>query len=208
MRVLPLTPKSFSLALSVLKGGGVIIHPTETCYGLACDLTNPAAVARLFTRKKRPLNQPVSALFSSIEQVKQYVLWNAQAETLAKKSLPGPLTLILPLRIIAPHILYPTPPRTSDKGHRTKDEVRTIGIRISSYPIAQELVERFGKPLSTTSANIHGHPPTYCPEEILAQFSDDLPDTLLLDSGTLPARPPSTIIDLTESPPREVRKGN
>jgi L-threonylcarbamoyladenylate synthase len=199
MRVLPLTPQAIDLALSVLEGGGIVAHPTETCYGLACDLTNPSAVARLFALKKRQPDQPISALFSSLHHAKEYVEWNAKADDLAKKHLPGPLTLILPLHSNTPNTLFPTP----------RNERRTtIGVRISSHPIAQELVERFGKPLSTTSANIHGQPASYSTQEIVAQFPDDPPDVLLIDGGPLPLRPPSTIIDLTGPSPQEIRRGN
>lgn len=194
MHILPPTPRSLDLAVAALAAGGVVIHPTETCYGIACDLTNPAAVARLFSLKKRPEDQPVSALFSSIEQAKRYVLWNSHAEALARQHLPGPLTLILPLRPDAPHRLHTTPSRTSELGHRT--EVRTLGIRISSHPVAQKLVTLFGRPISTTSANISGKPPTYSAEEIIAQFSglEGAQDILVLDAGPLPHAPPSTVL--------------
>ena len=197
MQVLPPSPKSIDLAIALLKRRGIVAHPTETCYGLACDLTSRAAVSRLFLMKNRPPLQPVSALFPSIEEAKRYVVWSDHAEELAKKHLPGPLTIILPLRPDAPHTLHCTPRKLST----------TIGIRISSNPIAQELVERFGKPLSTTSANIHGNPPIYSPEAVAAQFPDTVSDILLLDGGPLPKNPPSTIIDLTPPLPQEVRRG-
>ncbi|MBI2117795.1 threonylcarbamoyl-AMP synthase, partial [Candidatus Peregrinibacteria bacterium] len=198
---MPLTPQAIDLALSVLEGGGIVAHPTETCYGLACDLTNPSAVARLFALKKRQPDQPVSALFSSLHHAKEYVEWNAKADDLAKKHLPGPLTIILPLRTDAKYQLYPTPPPELSTDH-------SLGIRISSHPAAQELVERFGKPLSTTSANIHGQPAAYSPQEIVLQFTDNLLNVLLIDGGSLPLRPPSTIIDLTGPSPQEIRRGN
>lgn len=199
MQVLSLTPKSIDLAISLLERGGIVAHPTETCYGLACDLTNPTAVARLFAMKKRPLDQPVSALFPSQEKAELYSVWNDYARELAEKYLPGPLTLILPLRTDAPHQLHPLP--TSLK------RLTTIGVRISSHPLAQKLVEIFGKPISTTSANIHGLPATYSTEEMTVQFLDFTTDVLLLDTGPLPLSPPSTIIDLTGPSPHEVRRG-
>lgn len=202
MRVLPPIPRSLDFAVAALAAGGVVIHPTETCYGIACDLTNPAAVARLFALKQRPGDQPVSALFSSVEQAKQYVLWNSHAEALARQHLPGPLTIILQLQTDPPHILYPTPAGTSGLG-----EVQTLGIRISSHPVAQALVIRFGKPISTTSANVHGRPTAYSPAEILSQFHHAPSDVLLLDAGPLHHHPPSTIMDLTGVSPREVRRG-
>lgn len=203
MHILPLNPKSIRIALSVLEDGGIVMHPTETCYGLACDLTNAEAVARLFLLKERPPEQPVSALFSSVAQAKQYVFWDERAEALAAKYLPGPLTIILPLRTDAPHRLYPMP--TNDE--RLAGNEATVGIRISSHPIAQELVQAFGRPISTTSANVHGRPAAYTPEDILSQFPNDLSDVLLIDGGSLPRCPPSTIIDLTGSSHREVRRG-
>lgn len=165
-------------------------HATETCYGFACDLSNPEAVAKLFAIKERASDQPVSALFPSIERAKKYVEWNDRAEGLAQSHLPGPLTLILPLRKDAPQV-FPTPYALRPNP--------TLGIRISSHPLAMELATRFGRPLSTTSGNLHGKPSPYSAKEIERQFqsSTDQPD-LILDSGKLPPVPPSTIIDLTQ----------
>lgn len=199
-------------ALEVLRRGGTVVHATETCYGLACDLKNPEAVGRLFAIKERPRDQPVSALFSSIEDAKRYIAWNADAEELAAKYLPGPLTLILPLCPSAPHRLHPTPLSLEHsamshkqwerllkaQSSKLKAEIRTLGVRISSHPLAQELVTRFGSPLSTTSANVHGEPNPYDPRAIFARFAEEeLKPDLIIDSGTLPLTPVSTVIDLT-----------
>lgn len=173
-------------AVDVLHNGGVVAHATETCYGLACDLANPDAVARLFAVKRRPGDHPVSALFASIAQAKEHVIWNERAEALLPY-LPGPLTLILPLAPDSP--LLPVPAGSS-----------TIGVRISSHPHAQALALAAGIPLSTTSANLHGHANPYSVEDIENQFihADNEPD-LILDSGVLAHTPPSTVIDLTGS---------
>lgn len=197
MRLIAVSPEAVDEALHVLTTGGVVAHATETCYGLACDLRKPAAVARLFAIKRRPADQPVSALFASLEDAKRYVEWNDRAQALASDNLPGPLTLILPLRKDAPP-LFPTPiPSPSP----------TLGIRISSHPLAAELAARFGHPLSTTSANLHGEPNPYSATEIERQFQghDPQPD-LILDSGGLPPTPPSTIIDLSRTGSAETRR--
>jgi len=168
-----------------------VAHATETCYGLACDLGNSEAVARLFRIKQRSDTQPVSALFSSLDQAKQYLVWNARAKELAKEFLPGPLTLILPLRPDAPHQLFPTP-------NALPPTPITVGLRLSPHPVAQSLVAQFGRPISTTSANLHGLPSPYSAEEILAQFEkNDVSPDIILDSGTLERRSPSRIIDLS-----------
>ena len=132
-------------------------------------------------------------------------MWNTQAEELAQKFLPGPLTLILPLRHDAPHAIFLIPP---SEQRAASSEQRHIGIRISSHLVTQKLVTLFGKPISTTSANVHGQPAAYSAAEILSQFPGDLPDVLIIDGGLLPIRPPSTIIDLTGPFPQELRRGN
>jgi L-threonylcarbamoyladenylate synthase len=198
MLTLPITDAAVERALTILREGGVIVHATETCYGLACDLSNPDAVARLFAIKDRPHTMPMSALFSSLEEAKKYVIWTAKADALAAKHLPGPLTLILPLRTDAPARLLPTP-QGGD----------TVGIRVSSHPIALRLAEAFGAPLSTTSANLHGQPNPYDAKAIAAQFTDkEAQPDLILDSGTLPPVPPSTVVDLAgTSTPSVLRAG-
>ncbi len=206
-------------ALEILRRGGVVAHATETCYGLACDLTNTNAVVKLFAIKKRPIGQPVSALFMSMDDAKRYVEWNAEADVLAAKYLPGPLTIILPLRPDAPHHLYPMPTsfERSAISYEQKEKplkaqssrlIATLGLRISNHPLAQELVQRFGSPISTTSANIHGEPNLYDAHAIMERFaSEEHQPDLIIDSGPLPKVPPSTVIDLTRNGKR-LREGS
>lgn len=199
MRLIAVSPEAVDEALRVLATGGAVAHATETCYGLACDLRNPAAVARLFAIKRRPADQPVNALFASLEDAKRYVEWNDRAQALASDHLPGPLTLILPLRKDAPS-LFPTPIPSPNPSPN-------LGIRISSHPLAAELAARFGHPLSTTSANLHGEPSPYSATEIVQQFQgNDLQPDLILDSGGLPPTPPSTIIDLSRTGSAQTRR--
>ncbi len=193
--------------------GGVVAHATETCYGLACDLRDPAAVRKVFAIKRRAETQPVSALFASVDEAKRYVVWNARAEELARERLPGPLTLVLPLRDDAPVRIFPTPspiprplpPEGVGEGKRGSPSPSgegsgvggTVGVRVSPHTVASALAEGFGAPLSTTSANVHGQPNPYSAEDILAQFAEGPAPDLVLDSGTLPQTPPSTVMDLT-----------
>jgi L-threonylcarbamoyladenylate synthase len=191
MEVLPASDTGITRALEYLQSGGVIAHATETCYGLACDLSNPKAVAKLFDIKKRSYDQPVSALFPSIDEAQKYVEFSPKALELAEKYLPGPLTLVLQRKKQAPSPLHVTPPSSSILNSQFSIPV---GVRISSHPLAHELVLRFGKPIATTSANLHGHPNPYSPADIMSQFVDAefLPD-LILDSGVLPLAPASTV---------------
>ncbi len=202
LRILPESPASLQEALQVLQSGGIVIHATETCYGLACDLRNPEAVQRLFAVKQRPVDQPVSALLASIDEAKKFVEWNDRAEALASEFLPGPLTLILHARKDIPYTIHITPAARQTiedlQPVTSNPKPETIGLRISSHPFAMQLVQAFGTPISTTSANVHGKPSPYSAEEILEQYENmrEKPD-LILDAGPLPFRKPSRIIDCT-----------
>ncbi len=178
-------------ALKTLEIGGTVAHATETCYGLACDITNRDAVARLFEAKQRPKDMPVSALFASLEQAKAYLEWSDLAEQLAQEHLPGPLTIILHQKPDAPYQLFPCPSPS-----------QTVGLRFSPHPTALALVQGLGRPIVTTSANTHGMPSPYCPEEITAVAD------LILDDGALPPAPPSTVIDASDGTLHTIRKGN
>ena len=198
MNILSDTEEDISAVVELLANGSGSAHATETCYGLACDLSNSDAVEKLFALKKRPTDMPVSALFSSVDQAKDYVEWNDRAEELAQKHLPGPLTIILPAKQEAPTPLYVMP---------ASDTAQTIGVRISSHPVAQALVEQFGSPISTTSANVHGQENPYSAEEIVNQYEQsDMQPNLILDSGTLNTEASSTIVDLS-SEERLIRSG-
>lgn len=204
MNIVPAETSGLAHAVHILKNGGVVAHATETCYGLACDLKNPEAIAKLFAIKKRPSDQPVSALFSSIEETKRYVVWNNRADELARKYLPGPLTIILPSK--DGQALYIVPALIP--ASQSLSLSPPIALRLSSHPIAQTLVHAFGSPISTTSANLHGRPETFSIQEVLEQFStqENQPD-LILDSGTLLKSPPSTIVDLSGEEEKIVRQG-
>lgn len=199
MRTIAFSQSALDEALSVLKDGGVVAHATETCYGFACDISNLNAVKKLFAIKQRPEGQPVSGLFASLEQAKEYAEWNEKALTLAGEYLPGPLTVILHLKAESPKALHPT----------ASGDATTIGVRISSHPVASMLVTGFDSPLTTTSANVHGQPNPYSAEDIFAQFDGmEFQPDLILDSGRLPQVPPSTIVDCTKEELTQRRAGD
>ena len=195
MNIVPVSPEALQQALDVLRAGGVVAHATETCYGLACDLKNPEAVTKLFTIKQRPLTQPISALFTSIEEAQVFLEWNEAALSLATTHLPGPLTIILKAKAGCP--LYVTPSGGD-----------SIGVRISPHNTATQLVARFGSPLSTTSANIHGMPNPYCVADVEKQYANKaaLPD-LILDDGPLAEAPASTVINVSDGAVHVLRQG-
>lgn len=196
MKVLPSSNDSLAIALNILRTGGVVAHATETCYGLACDLQNPEAVDRLFAIKQRSNSQPVSALFATVEQAQIYLNWNEEASQMAAEHLPGPLTIIMKK---TPGCNLRVCPSGSE----------SIGLRISSHPTAHALVEKFGSPLSTTSANIHGQPNTFSVQDIEKQFADagHKPD-LILDDGPLEEGDASTVVDVSGGVLHVLRQGD
>lgn len=206
MRIVCFSQEVNPEAIEVLHAGGIVIHATETCYGIACDLTNPDAVKKLFAIKKRPEQQPVSALFSSIESAKLYVDFSDRALELAKKYLPGPLTLVLPAKTDAPSQIFVCPPPLSSI---PSNPPPTIGVRISSHPLAFKIAECFGKPIATTSANIHGEPNPYSMDDLRSAFgSSSVQPDLILDSGTLPLAPPSTVLEVVGDTLKVLRQGD
>lgn len=182
--------KVLEKAVNILKKGGVIVYPTETCYGLGADAENKSAVKRIFKIKKRKFEKSFLVLVSSLAMAKKYVIFNKLALKIAKKFWPGPLTLVLEVK------------------DKKKFKSKTLGLRISSSKICQALVKKSNKPLISTSANLSGQPPIYSISEFLKQFKNKKyqPD-LILDAGRLPKVSPSTIIDLTKDYPKILREG-
>ncbi len=205
MHLLSPSPSALVQTIAILRSGGIVVHATETCYGIACDMTNPIAIGRLFAIKKRPSSQPVSALFSSVDQAKQYVEFSNRALQLANQYLPGPLTLILPLQFNLPTPLFITP--SNHQTRKPANQKLTLGVRISSHPVAMSIATAFDKPISTTSANIHGMPEAYSIEELLEQFDDgELPD-VIINSGELAKAAPSTIVEVVGDTMNVIRQG-
>jgi L-threonylcarbamoyladenylate synthase len=181
----------FELILSVLRAGGVIGFPTDTAYGLAADPFNDLAVARLFEIKGRPESKPVLVVVSSSSMAETVTSPHPLFHRVADAFWPGPLTMILPA---AAHVSAGV---TAGTG--------TIGVRWPIAPFATELVHRFGKPVTATSANRSGRPSCVTAAEVQEQLGNVL--TILIDGGNLPARGGSTLLDLTSNPPTVLREG-
>lgn len=177
-------------AVKTLHSGGVVAHATETCYGLAADIFQKKALARLYDLKKMPLDKPVSVLVRDLEEAQRYGDFSSAALQLALKYWPGPLTIIVPRK-------PPLPPLVN-YGHPT------VGFRVSSNKKTRELLEAFGGPLTTTSANVHGQPQAYSVQDMLDQGL--VPDAVL-DSGRIGENPPSTIVEVIGGEVKVIRQG-
>lgn len=182
-------------AIKVLNQGGMIIYPTDTCYGLGVDATNKAAVAKLLTYKGNRGNKPIAIAVVNMAMASKYVEINETAQTLYSTLLPGAVTVISKSKqAVAAQLI-------ADTG--------TLGVRIPNYPRLLQLIQTFGKPITTTSANTSGKKPPYSLSELqryTSQTKLNMVD-LFLDAGPLPVRPPSTVVDTTLNEPEILRQG-
>jgi L-threonylcarbamoyladenylate synthase len=179
-------------ARRVLKGNGIIAVPTETFYALAANPFQEAALSRLFALKQRAPEKPVLLLVDGPAMLEQLVQEAPNsARRLMEKFWPGPLTIILPS---LPHL-----PRLITAG------TGTVGVRHPRHPLTCRLINELGYPITGTSANRSGRPPLTRADEVVREFGDEV--DLILDAGDCPGGKPSTIIDVSSSPPRLVRAG-
>jgi len=182
-------------AAKVLREGKIIIYPTDTIYGMGCDAENDQAVEKIFRIKKREKNKPLSVIVKDIEAVNRISFFSVKTRKVLEKFLPGPYTFILPgARNISRLLLA--------------GELN-VGVRIPDSLVTQKIMEKFGRPLVTTSVNISGAESLDDPFQMAEIFSRkrEAPD-LLLDAGKSKNSEPSMIIDLTRSHPQILRSGN
>ncbi|MEI6462706.1 MAG: L-threonylcarbamoyladenylate synthase [bacterium] len=182
----------------ILTSGGLIIYPTETCYGVGVDATNEMAVKKLLEYKRRPEGKAISIAVSSKEMAEKYVELNDIANNIYKNFLPGPVTVISKLKgesLVAKGL-------ASENG--------TLGVRIPNYKIMLDVINSFGKPITATSANVSGGKTPYNIDELL----EDLPSKqkelidLVIDAGELPHNPPSSVVDTTRDEMKTIREGS
>ncbi len=183
----------FTEARRVLRSGGVLALPTETFYALAVNPFDGRALARLFALKERPAEKPVLVLIAGAEMLFQVAREvPVAAIPLMQAFWPGPLTLILPARHDLPPLL------TGGAG--------TIGLRLPRQPLVCRLMMALGLPLTGTSANRSGEEPLTTAAAVAQALGPEV--DLILDAGPCPGGLPSTIVDVTASPPRLVRAGS
>ncbi|MBU1931259.1 threonylcarbamoyl-AMP synthase [Patescibacteria group bacterium] len=187
--------KAVETAVKVLRAGGLIIYPTETCYGLGVDVTNEAAVKRLLEFKGHRGGKAVSIAVADKVMAKKYVVINQTAENLYANFLPGPLTVVSQSR---------------EKVVAALQAGKTnLGIRLPDYPLILDIVRRLGKPISATSANTSGKKPPYSLidwQKYTSKKKQAMVD-LFLDAGVLAKRQPSTVVDTLLNEPKVLRQG-
>lgn len=192
MLELQVTDEGLARACEILRAGGVVAYPTETYYGLAVDPFNPAALARLFTLKGRSPDKPVLLIIDNSSQLSGLVSEIPPVFTIPMQQFwPGPLTLVFPGAVSLPEMLT---------GYRG-----TIGVRVSSHPVARELVRAFGLPVTATSANLSGYPPAITAGGVREQLGGKV--DAVIDGGETPGGLGSTLLDCCEGKLRLLRDG-
>ncbi|MCX6767386.1 MAG: L-threonylcarbamoyladenylate synthase [Candidatus Micrarchaeota archaeon] len=178
-------------AASVIAGGGIVVFPTETSYGIAADATNPAAVEKVFGAKGREKEKALSIIVAGGEMAREYCQISALAQHLIQLFMPGPLTLVVK--------------RKKGKLAENISQNGTVAFRIPGHSFALDLVKKAGRPVTATSANPSGAPPVHDPEEARELFEGRA--DLVVDGGRLSNKPPSALVDVTVSPPKLLRDG-
>jgi len=179
-------------ARQVLESGGLVAIPTETVYGLAGNALNGEVVSKIFEAKNRPSFDPLIVHVSSIEQARAFVEEiPSQAEALAAKHWPGPLTILLKRKSIIPDLV------TSG--------LDTVAIRVPAHELTQNLLSLLDFPLAAPSANPFGYVSPTTAEHVNQQLGDQL--DYILDGGPCIVGIESTIVSFESATPRVLRLG-
>jgi L-threonylcarbamoyladenylate synthase len=188
-RIIP--PSQLDTAIDILREGGLVVFPTDTVYGVAALARDAAAVAAIYRAKQRPSNMPIPVMVGDPMAVSEIAIPAPGFRELADAFWPGPLTIILPRRATLPDIV-------TAGGD-------TVALRVPDHPLVLALLRVLNEPLAVTSANRSGHPPALTADDARVQLDGRV--EAIIDGGPAPGGLPSTIIDLTRTPPQILRRG-
>ncbi len=186
------SPRKIQQAVEVLHAGGVAAYPTDSIYALGCAIEARDAIERIYRAKNMHKNQRLALICPDLSTASQYGIFSQTAFALAQRIFPGPFTLVVPATREVPRTL-------------TDAKRRTVGIRVTSHPIAQALAQGLGRPLLTTSAVVpETHEPCRDAEEILEAFGKFV--DVVIDAEQTPAEP-STVIEVDGEDIKLIRQG-
>lgn len=185
-------PEALERAVQLLEAGGLVAFPTDTVYGLGAHTSLPQAVERIYQVKGRPFGKAIPLLLDGAQSL-PHVADDIPpaARILTKRFWPGPLTLVLRRKAAVPDVVT---------GGGT-----TVAVRVPDHAFTLTLLAAIAVPLATTSANLAGHPDSKTAQGV-AHYLEGRID-LILDGGRCPGGMPSTVIDVTKTPPVVVRAG-
>jgi tRNA threonylcarbamoyl adenosine modification protein (Sua5/YciO/YrdC/YwlC family) len=183
-------PRKIQRAVQILNGGGIIAYPTDTVYGLGCDISNKQAIERLYQLKGMPKDHPLAFICPDLSDISRYAVVENAVYRVLKHFLPGPYCFILLATREVPKMLL--------------NKQKTVGIRVPNHPLTIALVRELGRPLISTTASRPGQDPLVDPWEIEQEFAGL---DLVLDGGDAGGTVPTTVVDLSQGDVRIVREG-
>jgi tRNA threonylcarbamoyl adenosine modification protein (Sua5/YciO/YrdC/YwlC family) len=182
-------PRKIRRAVDLLERGAVIAYPTDTVYGIGCDLMNKQAIERLYAIKRMERSHPLAFVCPDLSDIARYAMVDNQVYRVLRRYLPGPYTFILPATKEVPKLVHM--------------KRKNVGIRVPASEAARALVRELGRPIISSTAALPGEDPMVDPREIDDTFHGL---DLVLDAGG-GGLLPTTVIDLTTSPPEVIREG-
>ena len=177
-------------AVDILENGGIVIYPTDTVYGIGCDLLNRRAIERIYDIKQRSRKQPFSFICADLKDISQYAIVPNYAYKAMKRLLPGPYTFVLEASRLVPRIILP--------------KRKSVGIRVPDNRICLALVSAFGWPVISTSVTTADGEIMTDPGEIEEKFKNRV--DLVIDGGILPPAE-SSVVSFLEEVPEVIRVG-
>ncbi|MDR1110693.1 MAG: threonylcarbamoyl-AMP synthase [Deltaproteobacteria bacterium] len=176
---------------NMLRGGAIIAYPTDTQYGLGCDLSQKKPIERIYKVKQRSLKSPFSIICADLTHISEYAVVSNFAYRTLRRLLPGPFTFVLPGTRLVPQMML-------TKRHE-------VGLRVPGHPVAIGLVQALGRPLINTSAKLDSEGQALTiPQEIEEAFKGTV--DAVIDGGPVPGQP-STIVSLVDDEPNILRQG-
>ena len=182
-------PRKIQRAVEALQAGEVIAYPTDTVYGLGCDLLNKKAIDRLYSIKQMDRRHQLAFICPDLGDIARYAIVENQVYRILRHFLPGPYCFILEATREVPKLV--------------QSKRKTVGIRIPAHEVTRTLARELGRPLISTTAGRPGEEAFVDPDEIDTHFRGL---GLVLDGGG-GGNIPTTVIDLTTRPPEIVREG-
>ena len=192
IKVNPINPQTrlIQRAVDILTKGGIVVYPTDTNYGIGCDILNKRAIERIYQLKQRNKSKPFSFICSELKNISHYAKVSNYAYKTMKRLLPGPYTFVLEGSKLVPKIML------------TKR--KTAGIRVPDHKICLELVKGLGNPIITTSATMPDGSTLNEPSLIHEMFGSRV--DLVIDGDVVTGKP-SSVISLINDMPVVIRKG-
>jgi len=173
-----------SKVVQVLDQGGLIIYPTDTFYGIGCDLFNKKSIKQIYQLKRRPLTKPFSFVCADLKDISLYAQVSSNAYRIMKRSLPGPYTFVLEGTRLVPKLMLA--------------KRKTVGIRVPDNKICLAIVKSLGRPIISTSVNLDE------PSLIHDAYSSFV--EMVIDGGVV-SHEPSTVVSLIDDNPEVIREG-